>query len=206
MSARPVYLRSVRSLAALMLVACTGEQVVSEPADGGPPTDSAVSDVMDTGSCAPVAGNVVRNPSFEQSVMNVITNWDEAAEFVAPRTGGAVHCASWAEVHLRSATGMPVYWGQDFRIDPLPAKGQTLVATLYVKTLDTNIDLELVMGVSSGPNVVKAIVLPVDGQWKQYSIQFTATGDDVTYFVAVSTSSKNTVKLGLDHVVVTVVP
>lgn len=187
----------MRLLLASLLLGCTGEQVTSVPTDSG---------AGDAAACAPAPNNPIDNASFETVVSGVMPGWNDPVEQLFQRKGGAAHCESWAEVHLAAAsTAMSVmFFGQDFRIEPTPKKGQKLIATLYVKTLDENSDAELSMGVVSGENAPKAIKLTKD--WKQFSHEFPATGEDVRYYISVASTLKMPRKLGIDHVVVTVTP
>lgn len=78
---------------AIVLLGCVGEQVKTTNADAGGSTDAA------TTMCNPVAGNLLKNPSFEDWDGTVARNWPH--EYVVPprkKTGGAADCSTWIEL------------------------------------------------------------------------------------------------------------
>jgi hypothetical protein len=190
-------LRDVRRALAVasVLLACEGEKVSTTP-----PGDTG----SEAGSCDPVAGNLITNPSFESVVMDAMPGWtmNEGAKRV---TGGAAHCSAWADVTMPAATSSSTtYFGQDFRFETPPPAGKQLLATLYLKSLDANIEIELSMGVSSGPNKVKVVRL--SPEWQRFTHEFTATGTDSSYFIAVGNTLTMPRRIGVDQVAVVLTP
>jgi hypothetical protein len=185
----------VRVLVVVLLCACQGESVSSTgPADTG----------TETGSCDPIAGNLITNPSFESVVMDAMPGWT-MNEGAKRAIGGAAHCTAWADVTMPAATGSSTtYFGQDFRFETPPPAGKKLIGTLYLKSLDANIEIELTMGVSSGPNKVKVVRL--SDQWQKFSHEFDATGTDSGYFIAIGNTLTMPRRIGVDQVVVVVTP
>lgn len=77
----------MRKLAALLLICgCQGEQV------GTTATDAATDAAMEAGPCDLVAGNLIPDGSFEQSLGAA---WGGGLEVVG---GGADHCQRWAKL------------------------------------------------------------------------------------------------------------
>lgn len=177
----------MRFAIALLLCACQGESVSTTPA-----------------GCEPVAGNLITNPSFESIVMDAMPGWtaNEGAKRV---TGGAAHCSAWAEVTMPPASSSSIaYFGQDFRLETSPPAGKKLIGTLYLKSLDANVEIELTMGVTSGPNKVKVVRL--SDQWQKFTHEFDATGTDTDYFIAVGNTLTMSRRIGVDQVSVVLTP
>lgn len=221
-----------RLLAAIVFVSgCTGDLVEAPrdtgaddaavdgagdvaPTDGAPtdgaPTDTAPTDTGDAG-CTTVPGNVVQNPSFELASGGVPTGWLASSVLsLAQKTGGAAHCAAWAEVHLAGAsTSAPVYFSQDVLLDAPLAKGARIVATAWFRTLDTNTVAELVVGVVGGDYRSKVVSLSLDGTWKQATVEWVATAAEEgqkKLYVGLTSALLTARAVGVDHVTLVVSP
>jgi hypothetical protein len=132
---------------AILVVACTGETVQT------PTTDAGGGDVGST-ACSPVAGNLLKNPSFEDWDGAVVRNWPH--EHPTPprkKTGGAADCSTWIEIDYECYN--PIYQTVVFET-PLPI-GTVVEAGAALKHVagnygPINIDIRIDGGESKEPS------------------------------------------------------
>ncbi len=198
----------------LVVAGCTGERVESavDAGDAGA-GDVGAADAGDTGEagvtdagCSSVPGNLVQNPSFELASSGVVTGW-EVRGTVAQKKGGAAHCDAWAEVTFDPVGTEPVAdFGQVIRLDAKAPKGSHVVATMYARTLDADLDGRLAVGILYGDYGRKDVTLPADGTWKQIVYTWDLTEEtDALWISFVSTAAAGR-RVGVDHVTLVLTP
>lgn len=195
---------------AALALGCHGQPVEpAAPADGAVDgaVDGSAEVLPDAGgeaaSCAPIAGNLVPNPSFEETnTAGLLTGWlRDPIDGLTQRTGGAAHCEHWAELKMPAAVSSAFYWGQEFVVATAPPKGAKVLFTAWVRTLDgQNAGLLLLTGIVSTDSAVADFTVPADGSWKLVAVEWTVPTDGQTrFFVDIGSNLAKPRSIGVDQ-------
>lgn len=181
----------------LLLAGCRGEQVDEAPSDSG------ASDVAsDAGDCAAIPGNLIQNPSFElTNSAGLLTGWlNDPIDSIVQRTGNAAHCLHWAEVKYPAAVSGKVYFGQEITLDTPVTKGQKVLATAWVRSVDGELGAIIAVGITGTDSIIKEYTLPADGSWKLLAIEWVVSTETNKLYVDIGSPVEKPRTLGLDQV------
>lgn len=183
----------MRIALALLIVGCQGEPVAEVTDAAGAdaaPTDTGGTDAAgETGACDVIAGNLVKNPSFEDGNAQ---GWGSPLEVV---TGGADHCDRWAKL----ITDKP--WGSSsLNVAIAGAAGDLYEFGVSVQRLDDEGELDVFLQTPTAIPETHVMRVVPKGTWARITGELRLTAAVSSLTVGVGANSPNLRTLGIDRV------